>query len=693
MTNERGTSGRGRGLQLRTVRAKTLASLLPAFLVTLLLVSGISYEYAKGLIQEQIQNRMNIQLDKVSGQISANLSKHSKLPEIVARTVEDQPASYTLEQYRTILGKALGTNSDTSGMGIYFEPNRYDEKTKFFSTYAYRSGDKIATTEEYSAASYNYLEQPWYKNGLKQIEITPPYYDPAIDMTVATVSVPFFAADKTPLGVVTGDLNLNTIQQYVENAEIGSGGWATLYDGSGTYLAGPDADKVLKAKLAEDDNKELADSAKTLLDTDDGKIVYHADGDTYQVYHQKIAGVGWVLAITVPENELFSSLHSLLLWISVVSIAGIAVITASILLYSQMITRNLGKVNSLARSLAEGDFTSQVSIRGRDEFAAMGGHLNQMTVNMRELLKNISDTTLHVAAASEELSMSSEECSKVTENVVMSIQEVASGSEAQMVSTQEAARAMEEMARGVQRIVNHSLAASQTTEQLSEQAERGSRQMQEAARFLSEMERESAGTAELIASLDQHSAEIGNIAHLISDISRQTNLLALNASIEAARAGEHGKGFAVVAQEVKKLAENSAKATESIDDLIKAIQQGNAEAAKAMTRNSSQVGAGATLAAEAEQTFEEILQGLASITTQSHEISASSQELMAGTEQINSSVDQLAHIARETAGHAQTVAAASEEQLASMEQVASSSADLSGLMDGLQAQTSRFKVE
>ncbi|WP_018753138.1 methyl-accepting chemotaxis protein [Paenibacillus sanguinis] len=691
MTNERWI--KGKGLQLRTVRGKTLASLLPAFLVTLLLVSGISYEHAKGIIQEQIQDRMNVQLDEVSGQISANLGKHSKLPEIVARTVEDQWTSYTLEQYRTIMGKTLDTNPDTSGMGIYFEPNRYDAKTKFFSTYAYRSGDKIATTEEYSNPSYNYVEQPWYKNGLNQIEITPPYYDSTIDMTVATVSVPFFAADKTPLGVVTGDLNLKTIQQYVENAQVGSGGWATLYDDSGTYLAGPDAAKVLKVKLAEDDNKELAASAKTLLGTNDGKIVYHADGDTYQVYHQKIAEVGWVLAITVPESELFSPLHSLLLWISAISIAGIAIVTASLLLYSRVITRNLGKVNSLAKSLAEGDFTSHVSIGGRDEFAAMAGHLNQMTGNMRELLENIGDTTLHVAASSEELSMSSEECSKVTENVVMSIQEVASGSEAQMVSTQEAARAMEEMAKGVQRIVNHSLAASQTTEQLSEQAERGSRQMQEAARFLSEMERESAGTVELIASLDQHSAEIGNIAHLISEISRQTNLLALNASIEAARAGEHGKGFAVVAQEVKKLAENSAKSTESIDDLIKAIQQGNAEAAKAMTKNSSQVGAGATLAAEAEQTFDQILQGLASITTQSHEISASSQELMAGTEQINSSVDQLAHIARETAGHAQTVAAASEEQLASMEQVASSSADLSSLMDGLQAQTSRFKVK
>lgn len=131
----------------------------------------------------------------------------------------------------------------------------------------------------------------------------------------------------------------------------------------------------------------------------------------------------------------------------------------------------------------------------------------------------------------------------------------------------------------------------------------------------------------------------------------------------------------------------------SISELIKAIQQGNADAWQAMTVTSSKVGEGAHLATGAERIFEEIVRGLADIHDQSNEISSSSQQLMAGSQQIHATVDQLALIAKDTSGHAQTVATASEEQLASMQQVASSSADLSHLAQELQQLTARFKVD
>ena len=77
---------------------------------------------------------------------------------------------------------------------------------------------------------------------------------------------------------------------------------------------------------------------------------------------------------------------------------------------------------------------------------------------------------------------------------------------------------------------------------------------------------------EVIDDLKEHSAEIGDIIQLITDISQQTNLLALNATIEAARAGEAGKGFAVVANEIKNLSRETAESTESIIRKLEAIQ-------------------------------------------------------------------------------------------------------------------------
>jgi methyl-accepting chemotaxis protein len=139
-----------------------------------------------------------------------------------------------------------------------------------------------------------------------------------------------------------------------------------------------------------------------------------------------------------------------------------------------------------------------------------------------------------------------------------------------------------------------------------------------------------------VAQLDSSSTEIGNVLKLITSIAEQTNMLALNATIEAARAGEAGKGFAVVANEVKDLAQETAKATEDIAGRVGAIQTDARAAAGSIGQISRYQ---TTIAAAVEEQ-----------TATTGEISRNVSRAASGTDEIASTISGVADASRATSG-------------------------------------------
>jgi methyl-accepting chemotaxis protein len=166
--------------------------------------------------------------------------------------------------------------------------------------------------------------------------------------------------------------------------------------------------------------------------------------------------------------------------------------------------------------------------------------------------------------------------------------------------------------------------------------------------------RETEQTNSTISKLAQSSVAIGNVVNVITTIAQQTNLLALNATIEAARAGEAGRGFAVVAGEVKELAAETARATEEISSMIRAIQGETTHSVEAIGRITQTIGR-----------INEIQNSIASAVEEQSattiQVTQTVSEVSQSAEQISHHVSVAADTARGTAGGANdTLAAASE---------------------------------
>ncbi|VDG98204.1 H3 [Lysinibacillus sphaericus] len=353
-------------------------------------------------------------------------------------------------------------------------------------------------------------------------------------------------------------------------------------------------------------------------------------------------------------------------------------------LFSTILTKPLQRLEQEAMRIADGKIGTDIELpNSSDEIRSVAEAFQQVVVNLRGIVGQIETNFEKTSRSVEILHNETGSASNQADAIASTIIEISSGAEASAIAIQETAEAMEDIRALASDVNTRADQSSKQSNDMLAELKRTTDAYRTLVGGIREMSTQSEDSLLTIRDLDRNAQKIGEIVQLVGNIADQTNLLALNASIEAARAGEHGKGFAVVAEEVRVLADESAKSVQMIGGLVSTIQS---DVTKVVKEIEAQVKTAAQEAGRADETNKSIIAMATTVTDMAGSITGITELVehqLSKIEQTAHQSQEVAAIAEETSAGAEEVQAATEEQAHSIEQTSVLASELKGQSEAL----------
>ncbi|MFY0730464.1 methyl-accepting chemotaxis protein [Pseudomonas sp. NFX15] len=501
--------------------------------------------------------------------------------------------------------------------------------------------------------------RPWYKGAESSstATLTEPYIDAATGQLIISMAIASKKAGQS-VGVVGGDLSLQTLIETLSARDFDGMGYAFLVSADGKILVHPDKALVMKS-LSEAYPKDTPRIGSGFSEID-------VDGKTRIVSFTPIKGlpsVNWYIGLSVDKEKAFSMLSEFRTSAVVATIIAVVIIIALLGMLIRILIQPLHVMTRAMADIAdgEGDLTKRLSIQNNDEFGTLGTAFNRFVERIHGSIREVSSATGQV--------------NEVALRVVAASNSSMFNSDQQASRTSSVAAAINQLGAAAQEIARNAAQASSQASDARSLAEDGQQVVDRSIVAMNQLSSMLSASSSNIESLNSKTVNIGQILEVITSISQQTNLLALNAAIEAARAGEAGRGFAVVADEVRNLAHRTQESAQQVQSMIEELQVGARESVSTMSDSQRHSQDSVEIANLAGERLNSVTLRIGEIDGMNQSVATATEEQTAVVESINVDITEINTLNQEGVENLQsTLRACSdlEQQAARLKQLVGS---------------------
>ena len=653
-----------------SIKTKIIGTIVPVVTILIVVMILLSYTISGKIISNNatslLDSSISYQSESIAGWLNENLAAFS----MAKQTIEQTKASGA--ELQKLLDSYYEYNANYPN-GLYVA----DEKGNVI---------KASKSEQ---TFHDVTQSTWYQEGLSRINMK---YGSAYESDDGTNQVSASALLNDGSGtirVISADVSLQRIAVIVNSFVKMNDAAAFLIDtNDGTILAHRDS-SLVSTKL-DTSNKDafLSSVAKKISDNDYDTCELNGNLTGFET----VSGTNWVLVSYIPDKIIYADVNSLRTKMVVIAVVALLVLIVLVERIIHLVVKPVRSLTKTITTMADGDFTIDVKVKGSDEIGHMGRSVRHFLDSIRGMLYEIHEISDRVS-----------EQSDTTNNLSVGMYDSAS---VQAKSMQELNVTVDELSRSISEIANNATTLAmvvsdtkqtstkveshmQQTVTASIQGKNDMRQVNDAMETISSSIRK---LDQAIDKVGKSSEEIEKIVGVIGNIADETNLLSLNASIEAARAGEAGKGFAVVATEIGKLAQTSTESVGHIVELINEVTGLVQETIKQAADSMKNIDDSSLMINTALRTFDEIFNDI-QVTEDLIK------QMMTKVSEVDSVATNVAAISEEQAASTLEIQATSENMVAQANSIADNSnivmdgaKELSQSADNLKEHIGRFKI-